>query len=65
MNVFSVAKTLLISRVSFRCEEIERQMQEMTCVRFGTEQRPLMAVFAGSCGTTVAPRVRMGVAEVL
>lgn len=41
-----VYKTLLISKVSFRCEEIEVQVQEMTCSRSGIEKAPLMTVFA-------------------
>ena len=46
MDFLSVAKTLLIGKVSFRCEEIEVQVQEMTCSRSGTEKALLMTVFA-------------------
>lgn len=45
MDFLSIAKTLLISKVSFRREEIEVQVQEMTCNRSGME-KALMIVFA-------------------
>lgn len=46
MDFLRVAKTLLISKVRFPCEEIEVQVQEMTCNRSGIEKALLMTVFA-------------------
>ena len=33
-----MAKTLLISRVHIRSEEVERQVQDVVCLRWGIEQ---------------------------
>lgn len=66
LNFLNVAKTLLISRVSVRCEEIKVQVQETFCIRFGIEQGPTDAcVCMELCGIRITVKVRKGVASVL
>lgn len=62
MNFLNVARTFLISRVSFRCEEIEVQVQEMICIRYGIEQALLMTVCVELRGIRITAKVRKGVA---
>lgn len=65
LNFINVAKTLLISRVRLRCEEIEVQAQEMFCIRFGIEQGPPDDyVCVELCGIRITVK-RKGVASVL
>lgn len=62
LNFLNVAKTLLISRVSLRREEIKVQVQETFCLRSGIAQSPTDDCASMElCGVRITVEVRKGV----